>query len=142
MFADASDVPADARVLDGFGLDDLDGASITGFRNRFAASRPNHPWLALDDKQLLEQLGGSRRDRENGKEGITLAGLVMFGMHQAIIAPGAAPSYIVDFRDFRGRRRPEDRWTDRLWGYGRMHTQPLVVLPIIKLADTRKEIAS
>ncbi len=118
MFADASDVPADARVLDGFGLNDLDGASISGFRNRFAASRPNHSWLALDDKQLLEQLGGWRKDRENGKEGITLAGLVMFGKHQAIITPGAAPNYMVDFRDFRGQRRPEDRWTDRLFPDG------------------------
>ncbi len=118
MFADASDLPADARVLGGFGLDDLDGASISGFRNRFAASRPNHPWLALDDKHLLEQLGGWRKDRENGKEGITLAGLVMLGKHQAIISPGAAPSYMVDFRDFRGRRRPQDRWSDRLFPDG------------------------
>lgn len=118
MFADASEVPVDARVLVGFGLDDVDPASLSAYRNRFSASRPNHPWLALSDKSLLEQLGGWRRDRENDREGLTLAGLLMFGKHQAIIAPGAAPAYMVDYRDYRGRHRPEDRWTDRLYPDG------------------------
>ena len=73
---------------------------------------------ALDDRALLEQIGGWRRDRESGQEGLTLAGALMFGKHQAIIAPGAAPTYMVDYRDYRGRRRPEDRWTDRLYPDG------------------------
>ncbi len=118
MFADASELPVDARVLVGFGLDDIDPASLSAYRNRFSASRPNHPWLALNDKSLLEQLGGWRRDRENDREGLTLAGLLMFGKHQAIIAPGAAPAYMVDYRDYCGRHRPEDRWTDRLYPDG------------------------
>ena len=68
MFADAADIPADARVLTGFSLDDLDPASLAGFRNRFASTSPDHPWLALDDKALLQQLGGWRRDRETAIE--------------------------------------------------------------------------
>lgn len=118
MFADAADIPADARLLTGFTLDDLDAASLTGFRNRFASTSPDHVWLALDDKGLLQQLGGWRRDRETGQEGLTLAGLLMFGKHHAIIDPSAAPAYMVDFRDYRGRRHPEDRWTDRLFPDG------------------------
>lgn len=118
MFADASDVPADARVLVGFSLDDLDADSIAAYRNRFSASRPGHTWLNLANKALLEQLGGWRTDREAGTEGLTLAGLLMFGKHQAIISSGAAPAYMVDYRDYRGRRRPEDRWTDRLFPDG------------------------
>lgn len=118
MFADASDVPADARVLTGFSLDDLDAASIAAYRNRFSASRPGHAWLNLDNQALIEQLGGWRKDREAGTEGLTLAGLLMFGKHQAIISPGAAAAYMVDYRDYRGRRKPEDRWTDRLFPDG------------------------
>jgi predicted HTH transcriptional regulator len=49
MFADASDLPADARILDGFKFSDLDRASIRGFRNRFAATKADHPWPALGD---------------------------------------------------------------------------------------------
>ena len=118
MFADAADIPADARVLTGFSLVDLDPASLAGFCNRFASTSPDHPWLALDDTALLQQLGGWRRDRETGLEGLTLAGLLMFGKHHAIIDPAAAPAYMVDFRDYRGRRGPDDRWTDRLFPDG------------------------
>ncbi len=118
MFADASDTPADARILDGFKFSDLDRASIRAFRNRFASTKSNHPWLTLSDKGLVEQLGGWRKDNQDNKEGLTLAGILMFGKHQAIISPGAAPTYVVDYRDFRGRARPQDRWTDRLFPDG------------------------
>jgi ATP-dependent DNA helicase RecG len=117
MLADADDVPADARILDGFGLDDLDESSLAQYRQR-SATRPGHTWLSLDNKQLLEQLGGWRRDRESGKEGLTLAGLLMFGKHQSVISPGAAPEYFVDYRDYRDRRMPDDRWSDRLFPDG------------------------
>lgn len=118
MLADASDIPADARILQGFVLDDLDDASVAQYRNRFAASRPGHTWLSLETDALLEQLGAWRQDRETGKSGLTLAGLLMFGKHQAIISPGGAPSYLVDYRDYRGQRTAEDRWSDRLFPNG------------------------
>jgi len=41
----------------------------------------------------------------------------MFGKHQSIISPGAAPNYLVDFRDYRGRK-PKERWGDRLFPDG------------------------
>lgn len=43
-----------------------------------------HVWNALDDKFFLEKLGGYRKDRKTGVEGLTLAGLLMFGTGQAI----------------------------------------------------------
>jgi ATP-dependent DNA helicase RecG len=118
MFADADDTPADARILDGFSIDDFDPASVRAFRNRFTSTRPSHVWVNVDDENLLEMMGATRRDRETGKWGVTLAGILMLGKHQAIISPGAAPSYFVDFRDYRGRQKPEDRWTDRLFPDG------------------------
>jgi ATP-dependent DNA helicase RecG len=118
MFADASDIPADARILDGFKWHDLDKASVRGFRNRFASTKPAHPWLALSDRSLLEKLGAWRKDNHDGKEGLTLAGMLMFGKHDAIVNPGAAPTYVVDYRDFRGRGGAADRWSDRLFPDG------------------------
>ena len=57
MFADAGDTPADARVLKGFGLDDLDEASLAAYRNLLAATRPaGHPWVTLSNADLLKQL--------------------------------------------------------------------------------------
>ena len=117
MLADADDIPADARILDGFKREDLDDASIAAFRNLFLAAKPGHPWLALDEGKLLQSMGCWRYDRDKGESGLTLAGLLMFGKHQSIISPGAATSYLVDFRDFRGRK-PEERWADRLFPDG------------------------
>ena len=116
MIADADNTPADARILDGFGIDDLDEPSIIAFRNVFSARAP-HPWQALSGTDQLEKFGAWRKDHETGKVGLTLAGLLMFGKHQAITSPGAAPNYMVDFRDYRGRR-PEERWGDRVFPDG------------------------
>ena len=105
------ELPADARILEGFDFDDLDDASLAAYREKLAGSKPAHPWLGFDTKTLLSQLGCWRKDRRTGKHGLTLAGLLMFGKHEGIIAAGAAPNYFVDFRDYRER---EDQWSDRL----------------------------
>jgi ATP-dependent DNA helicase RecG len=109
---------ADARILEGFGLDDLDEASVGEYRDRFAATKPKHPWLVLDEKALLEKLGCWRKNRNNGNYALTLAGLLMLGKHEAIVTPSAAPSYMVDYRDYREQERPGDPWSDRLFPDG------------------------
>lgn len=113
MFADQSDEPADSRILDGFTLEDLHAESIQQYRNRFASLRPTHPWLQEDDRGLLEQLGGLRRDRSSGREGITVAGLLMFGREQAIRDPAAVPGFQLDYRE-HFTDDASVRWTDRL----------------------------
>jgi ATP-dependent DNA helicase RecG len=112
MFADQSDEPADSRILDGFPFEDLHLESLRQFRNRFASRTP-HPWLAEDDKGLLEKLGGWRRDRASGREGLTVAGLLMFGREQAIRDPSAVPGFHLDYREHYSDD-PSVRWTDRL----------------------------
>jgi len=109
---------ADSHILEDFDLDDLDEASVGEYRDSFAAAKPKHPWLLLDDEALLGQLGCWRKHRKSGNCGVTLAGLLMFGKHEAIITPDAAPSYMVDFRDYRQQRRPADPWSDRLYPDG------------------------
>lgn len=113
MFADQSDEPADSRILEGFGLDDLHLDSLRQFRARFGSARPNHPWLSEDDAALLGRLGGWRVDRATRKEGLTLAGLLMFGREQSIRDPAAVPGFQLDYRE-RFSEDPAIRWTDRL----------------------------
>ncbi len=112
MFADQSEEPADSRILEGFGFDDLHPDSIRQFRNRFGSRTP-HPWLAEDDRGLLEKLGGWRRDRATKQEGVTLAGLLMFGREQAIRDPAVVPGFHLDYREHYSDD-PAIRWTDRL----------------------------
>jgi ATP-dependent DNA helicase RecG len=116
MFADADDqTPADYRILEGFTLDDLDQASLTQYRQRFRAAKGDHPWLALENRELLEKLQGWRRDRNSGREGLTLAGLLMFGKGDVIKDPDAAPNF---FPDYREKLDPSIRWTDRIYPDG------------------------
>lgn len=113
MFADQSGDAADSRVLEGFAWEDLHPDSLRQFRNRMAASRPGHPWLGESDQGLLARLGGWRRDRSAQIEGITVAGLLMFGREQAIRDAAAVPQFQLDYRE-RFSDDPALRWTDRL----------------------------
>jgi len=114
MFADRPDqAPADSRILPYFRLDDLDAQSLRQFRNRMGSRSPDHPWLLLDDIEYLAKLGGWRRDRREGIEGLTLAGLLMFGTQEAITDNEALPGFHLDYRE----RLADDeavRWSDRL----------------------------
>ena len=113
MLADQAEEPADSRILEKFGLDDLDNSSLKQYRQRFASRTPDHPWLSEDDKGFLTKLGGWRRDRSTNQEGVTVAGLLMFGKMEAIQEPEAIPEFNLDYRE-----KPADpsdiRWTDRL----------------------------
>ena len=111
MFQDASKEPQDIKILEGFNLSDLDLETLKSFRQRFSSREPDHPWLALDEKNLLIQLGGWRCDRFTGKEGLTLAGLLMFGRERSIL--DALPHYQLDYQE-QLSKDPETRWTYRL----------------------------
>ncbi len=115
MLSDRSEEPADSRILERFTLDDLDRPSLQQYRQRFASHTPTHPWLSEDDRGLLSKLGGWRRDRKNGLEGVTVAGLLMFGTDEAIRE--AIPQYHVDYRE-KLSTDPAIRWTDRLTADG------------------------
>lgn len=74
---------------------------------------PNHPWLLLDDKNFLIKLNGYRIDRRENVEGVTLAGLLMFGKFGSIIDNYACPQYFPDYREYFSGNE-EDRWTNRV----------------------------
>nr|WP_306459897.1 RNA-binding domain-containing protein [Klebsiella michiganensis] len=91
--------------------DDIDLDSLKVYRNLLSANNPQHPYLACEPFELLKMVGGWRKDRETGKEGITLAGVLMFGKWDAIVA--AAPNYMVDYQE-RPEAKTELRWVDRV----------------------------
>ncbi|MEY3222287.1 MAG: hypothetical protein RLZZ203_1143 [Cyanobacteriota bacterium] len=111
MLRDAANESQDIQILEGFTLADLDPETLKSFRQRFISRVPDHPWLALDDHNLLIQLGGWKCDRLTGKEGVTLAGLLMFGRERSILE--ALPHYHLDYQE-QLSNDPETRWTYRL----------------------------
>lgn len=110
MLAEQVETSRDDKILKGFNFSDIDLDSLKAFKNLFAAAKPQHPWLELDLFELFKKIGGWRLDRQSGEEGITLAGVLMFGTWDAI--QEAAPNYFVDYRE-RDEANTE-RWVDRL----------------------------
>ncbi|MES2345898.1 MAG: RNA-binding domain-containing protein [Chlamydiota bacterium] len=111
MLADRSEEPADSRILEHFGIDDLDLQSLQQYRQRLASHKPTHPWLSENDKGLLIKLGGWKLCRTTGQNGLTIAGLLMFGREETLRE--AMPQYSVDYRE----KFSDDlsiRWTDRV----------------------------
>ncbi len=111
MLAEAIQPERDSVLLEDYGLDDLEAETLAAYRNDFKSTKPSHPWLTLDDRELLRNLGGWKRDRGTGKEGLTLAGLLMFGKLRAILE--AMPNYVVDYQE-REKPPTDRRWLDRV----------------------------
>ena len=122
MYADANvSVSADSRILENFTLDDIDKSSLDQYRRLFDLAKPGHAWLTLDDISLLKKLGGYRVDRKTGKEGFTMAGLLMFGKTESITDEACAPHFFPDYREC-GEKNSDPRWLDRIYPDGTWNT--------------------
>ena len=118
MLADSgTELKRDNLILENYTIDDLDPLSIRQFRQLFSSTRAGHPWLALEDIELLKKLSAYRSDRKTKQEGITLAGLLMFGKEDSIKEQEALPDYFPDFRE-RLSTDEKIRWTDRIYPDG------------------------
>ena len=111
MLAEQIEDERDSKILSGFTWDDIDPQSFSIYRQMLKDTKPNHPFLEFDDFGLLKKIKGWRKDRQTGEEGLTLAGLLMFGNWDAI--QEAAPHYFVDYQE-RPEAKAELRWIDRL----------------------------
>lgn len=79
MLRDACDDGNDRMFLEHYTMDDIDIPTLEAYRNMFRVANLEHVWNGLDHKEFLKQLGGYTTDRATGKEGLTMAGLLMFG---------------------------------------------------------------
>ena len=79
MLRDACDDGNDRMFLEHYTLDDIDIPTLEAYRNMFRVANLEHVWNGLDHKEFLKQLGGYSVDRASGREGLTMAGLLMFG---------------------------------------------------------------
>ena len=77
MLAEQVDDTRDGRVLDKFGLDDVNIESLRTYRQMLRDAQPDHPYLDKDDVGFLRSIGAWRRDRETSRNGLTVAGFVM-----------------------------------------------------------------
>ncbi len=104
----------DSRILEGFTIEnDIDTETLKQYRNRFNVLHISHPWSNLNDKEFLIHLGGYRLDRKTKAEGLTLAGMLMFGKYLSIADNDCCPAYFPDYRVYADNN-PNARWSDRV----------------------------
>ncbi|MDR2473755.1 MAG: hypothetical protein LBD53_09400 [Tannerella sp.] len=78
-------------------------------RNLIYSNRADHPWLTVDNMQMLRDAVLYRNDYENQREGFSLAAALIFGTDLTI--RNLLPAYKVEAMV---RIKNKDRWDDRL----------------------------
>jgi ATP-dependent DNA helicase RecG len=111
MLAEAIEDSRDDRILELFWIEDLEQDTLKAYRNRFSALKPDHPWINLPMEEFLLKIGALGKDRQTGKQGVRLAGLLMFGRYDTI--KEQFPYYMIDYQE-RPEPKTEARWIDRI----------------------------
>lgn len=111
MFAEQVEESRDQRIIKNYSLNDLDIDTIKAYRSQFKTNKPDHVWNDIDDKEFLEMIGGWRKSRENDEEGLTIAGLLMFGKFRPIL--NELPYYVIDYQE-KLDIDEDTRWSDRI----------------------------
>ncbi len=126
MLAEKTQDARDARILEGFSLEDIDMDSFKAYRNQLAALKPDHPYNNAENQEFMRLIGGWARDRQKHVEGLTLAGLLMFGKQVSI--QEAVNHYFVDYREIPvagtktqwiDRITPDGTWSGNLYDFYR-----------------------
>ena len=111
MLAEQVEDSRDGPILERHGFDDLDASTLARYRQRYQTRSPDHPWNSLDSTEFLRCIGGWARDRERGIEGVTAAGLLMFG--KLVVIRELFPNYMLDYQE-RSNSDAQLRWSDRV----------------------------
>jgi len=99
----------EAKVYPYLTFNDLRADLFPKVRNLISSNKPDHPWLALDNEQMLVKAGLKRRDFQTGEEGYTLAAALLLGSDEVI--QSILPHYKIDALV---RRENLLRYDDRL----------------------------
>lgn len=116
MIRDANDSGNDSVLMENYTMDDIDSNTLAAYRNRFRTANMDHVWNDYSDKDFLLNMGGYIIDRNTHREGLTLAGLLMFGKGLSIRE--RFDNIRMDYIDMTNLL-PDSRWSDRLTYDGR-----------------------
>ena len=111
MIRDQNPEGNDGLILEYYTMDDIDPDTLRAYRQMFRNYNPEHVWNSMDDKEFLKMLGGYRVDRKNKTEGLTMAGLLMFG--KGLPIRDEFDNLFMDYRD-ESKLNGDERWSDRV----------------------------
>ena len=96
------------RIFPYSDMDELEGELFTRVRKTVGNLRSGHPWVSMNNIELLKSAGMYLKDQSTGEQGITLAGILIFGSE--LMIQTALPHYRTDAIL---RRENLDRYDDR-----------------------------
>ncbi len=111
MLRDQKSEGNDGIVLEHYDMEDVDPETLSRYRTMFQNNNPDHVWNQEDNKQFLTMLGGYKKDRSKEIEGLTIAGLLMFG--KGISIREGFSNLMMDYRD-ESNATEDMRWGDRV----------------------------
>ena len=136
------------KVYPNLDIDLLDKNTIDKARKMAIARNSNHVWKEMTDEELLRSSNLILKDPETGREGITLAAILLFGTENLIISVLAHHKTDAIFRVVN-KDRYDDRDVistnlldsyDRLIRFGQKHLNDLFVLDGIYNVNARDRI--
>lgn len=99
----------ESQIFPALTMNDLDSALFQKAREIIRSNRGDHPWLMVNDEELLRSSVLWRKDFMTGQEGLTLAAALIFGKDSTI--QSLLPAYKVEAMV---RIENPDRWDDRI----------------------------
>ena len=111
MLRDANENGNDGTLVENYDLNDIDMPTLHAYRNRFEVRNVDHAFNQLDDKEFLRNMGGYVFDRNTHREGLTVAGLMMFG--KGLPVRDRFDNIRMDYID-KTNLETDSRWSDRL----------------------------
>ena len=134
MLRDANEAGNDRMILEYYTMDDIDIPTLESYRIMFKTDNPDHVWNDLDHKEFLMQLGGYAIDRKERIEGLTMAGLLMFGKGLPIRdrfdnlrMDYIDKSHLIGEQRYSDRLTYDGRWENNLYNFVRMVLSKLTI---------------
>ncbi|AGI31688.1 TPA: putative DNA binding domain-containing protein [Mannheimia haemolytica] len=122
---------ADGRIVPYASIDDISLSTLDKYRNLLKAHNSTSKLLTLSDEKLLQEIGAYKKDLAQNSEGITNAGLLMFGKHYAITS--IFPHFFFEYYEEAGDvKRYTLRITDFDLEEGNLFEFYLKIVPLIQ----------
>ncbi len=113
---------SEGTIYKGVDLSDLRADLIAKSRKPAALQQPDHSWASPDDFELLKSAGLYKKDYKSGEEGITMAGVLLFGKDDVIssILPHFKTDLIIRVKDSLRYDDRDDVRTNLIDSYDRI----------------------
>ena len=111
MLSEQLEDSRDDKLLENYTLDDIDVETLRAYRQIYVSRDASNERNRYDDIEFLRSIGAWKRDRKSRVDGLTIAGLLMFGKLMSI--QEVFPNYMLDYQE-RAESSSTSRWIDRI----------------------------